>query len=254
MRKRMLSICLGGTGFEMLRHERRMNSTGLLRGRGERASLTAIATVGLFVVLLAGCSSRFTPLMSAARYKDVGTVARLLKEGANPNEQNKDGWTALMLAAEYNPDPLVVEALLNSGAAVDAANSSGITPLMSAAAKNPNPDVIRVLLRAGANINARSKTGFTSLMGAAVNNTVQVARTLLGAGADLNAEDDSRRSALMYAAQFSRHPEMVVFLLESGGDASKTDRAGKSALDYVRTNLVLRDGEAQRRLQGAARK
>jgi ankyrin repeat protein len=62
---------------------------------------------------------------------DVDAARRALRDGADPNGRDKDGFTALHLAAqEYAVD--VARLLLDSGAEVDAANVHGNTPLFTA--------------------------------------------------------------------------------------------------------------------------
>jgi ankyrin repeat protein len=70
--------------------------------------------------------------------------------------------TALMYAAEYNPNPDVTRALIASGAQVDQRDPFGVTALMLAAKDTTNPVVITVLLGAGADRGARSHGGLTA--------------------------------------------------------------------------------------------
>ena len=62
--------------------------------------------------------------------------------------QNKDGWTALMLAAQKGHEQ-VVRDLLEAGAVVGAQDNDGVTALMFAA-QNGHEQVALVLLEAGA--------------------------------------------------------------------------------------------------------
>ena len=63
----------------------------------------------------------------------------LLASGAEVNAQDKNGWSALMVAALHNPNPEVVAALLDAGADVKAKNSQDRDALWCAR----NPGVLR---------------------------------------------------------------------------------------------------------------
>ena len=73
--------------------------------------------------------------------------------------RDRAGSTALMIAAQYNPNPEMIVALVRSGSDVNARGENGRTALMAAASKSENPDVIVALLRSGADASARSGDG-----------------------------------------------------------------------------------------------
>ena len=58
---------------------------------------------------------RVTPLQSAAAAREEETAALLLERGADPNTQQRGGFTALHAAAQHGDEPLV-ELLLAHGA------------------------------------------------------------------------------------------------------------------------------------------
>ena len=90
-----------------------------------------------------------------------------------------------------------------SGVDVNAESSLGMTALMCAAEYNPNPEVITVLLKAGADVNAQDKYGTTPLMFAAKNiwEHPEVITILLDAGADGKAKNDQGKTAFDEAQQ-----------------------------------------------------
>ena len=75
----------------------------------------------------------------------------ITEKKANPNAKNKNGMTALMLAAMYNRDTEAVRVLLDAGAAVEAQNYRGNTALIFAA-MDSTPEIVRLLLDRGADI------------------------------------------------------------------------------------------------------
>jgi ankyrin repeat protein len=79
-------------------------------------------------------------------YLSTDYLLELIRDGADVNARNNDGWTPLMLAAGHSTSPEIVTVLLEKGAEVNASNSYGITPLMFAT----NPEIIKILKAAGA--------------------------------------------------------------------------------------------------------
>ena len=87
---------------------------------------------------------------------DIRGVERLLAEGADVNEADGDGWTALMVACRADRDSddnssnyqLVVRALIDAGANVNKADLVGKTPLMYAR-EYGHEDLVEILEKAG---------------------------------------------------------------------------------------------------------
>lgn len=116
-------------------------------------------------------------------------------------------------------------ALLQKGADVNASNRNGETALILAATQY-DPEAVQLLLQKGANVNAKTKSGRTALMQAIdapkefdnQNHVVyspRIAKLLISAGADLNARDAAGRSAL--ALSKKRGYEEMVAILEKAG-------------------------------------
>lgn len=114
-------------------------------------------------------------------------VMDYIEAGASLEARDENGRTALMCAAQDNPDPKVIIELIRGGANVDArgrGKTKWQTPLMLASAHNKNPEVIVSLLNAGAAIEARDADGFTSVMLAKIYNpNPDIAKLLIRSGA-----------------------------------------------------------------------
>lgn len=126
-----------------------------------------------------------------------------------------------------------IEAALAGGASVSWRGADGETPLMAAARFNKDPRAAAVLLRAGADPDGQNTVGMTALMKAAKAGSALVADELTEAGARVQARDADGRTALMYAAAYSRSGETLDVLLRSGADPLSADRNGMTALMYA---------------------
>ena len=97
-------------------------------------------------------------------------VAKLLAARANPNVQDADGNSALMLAVSGREDgscyPRIVTRLLAAGADPNLKDVHGVTVLLTAAA-NGYEGIVRQLLAANADPNVRDNSGWTALVAAA---------------------------------------------------------------------------------------
>jgi len=116
-----------------------------------------------------------TPLMRAAKNGDVATMRLLLAHGADPSLRQKNGTTALMLAAglgrglgvfagDYASDAQMLDAvrvLLARHVDVNAVNENGQTAVHFAAL-SMDP-VVRLLAESGANLSIKDKNGRTAL-------------------------------------------------------------------------------------------
>lgn len=153
-------------------------------------------------------------LFDAVSAGDVAGVRALLAAGADCNQCNADGATALMLAAHAgNLD--VVRILVAAGADVNAADERGWSALTKAVYNadldRGFADVAQVLIDAGANVEAPIGFGVRPLMLAAGYGETAVVETLLRAGADVLARNDGGLTALMMVKQ--KHYVDVINLL-----------------------------------------
>jgi uncharacterized protein len=120
---------------------------------------------------------------------------KLLAEGADPNETNKEGTTILaMVASSYSGVDLLVP-LINAGA--DPNCGELFRPLRSAAFRGA--ESVRQLLNIGADVNWTDPDGGTALMAAAAAGDDEAVDLLLKAGANPNAEDHQGHTAYWYS-------------------------------------------------------
>jgi ankyrin repeat protein len=86
------------------------------------------------------------PLFEAV---DIQAIARLLKEGADPNLPDDNGFSPLHFAAQQSL-PEAARILLDAGADPNIKDSFGNTPLARAGCTARGVEVVRMLLQAGA--------------------------------------------------------------------------------------------------------
>ena len=166
-------------------------------------------------------------LMYASQNGHSEVVQILLKGGADPNIQEKDGRSALMYAS-LNGHSEVVQILLKGGADPNIQEKDGRSALVSAYT-NGHSEVVQILLEGGADPNIRMKTGWTVLMSACKNGHSEVVQILLNGGADPNILEEDGWTALMYASQ-NGHFEVVQILLNGGADPNIRTKTGWTVL------------------------
>ena len=182
-------------------------------------------------------------------------VAELIKNGADVNKVNTDGWTALHSAATHANDPKVIKCLVKNGLSVHARTVGGFTPLMLAALYNPNPEISKELVRLGSDITA-TKSGLVFvtdsngvkksleknvsddemseneekiwnevdvLQMAVLNNSPQVVSFFLSKGKQLGYTEKKRRISLIGLAA-AKNPKALSSLLKAGFSAEPNQK------------------------------
>ena len=153
-------------------------------------------------------------LIDAVQRGDRASVVSLIRQGADVNQSEPDGTTALQYAAHRN-DTATAELLLRAGAKAGAVNAYGVSALSEAAAAG-NAELIEKLLEAGASANETNPEGESVLMTAARSGDVRAVRLLLDRGAALNTHEQWKgQTALMWAAA-ANHAEVAQILLDHG--------------------------------------
>lgn len=165
-------------------------------------------------------------------------VNLLLKRGWPVNARTRDGWTALMAAADNN-HPALVDLLLRAGAAVDlhcectGFLGGGYTALTMASKREGSEQVVRLLLDAPAQVDEPSNDG-TPLMVASEHGSLDVVKLLLSKGADPNkARNREGDTALMHAVLHYNNLEIVSLLLAAGADVNGHGKTGVTALMWA---------------------
>ena len=192
-----------------------------LRGSQMRRLIAVSAVVLSFAVVINAQSA--AQIATAAQNGDREAVKALLKKGADVNEAQGDGSTALHWAA-IKGDAEMARMLVVAGANVRATTRIGAYTPLFLAAKGGFSDVVAVLLAAGADAKTATSNGTTPLMIAAAAGDTRSITSLVENGADINAKDTAKgETPLMFAAGFNRL-DAVKLLLARGADHKATTK------------------------------
>jgi len=157
-------------------------------------------------------------------------ITELLRKGADVNQTDDEGATALMWAA-YTGDARIAQLLIDYKADVNAVDNEGRTALMRVGdglgliklgkgrmlngPKDGYNEIVKLLIQKGANVNAKDNMGFTALMKVADCSNLEIVQALLKAGADPSARSNDGISVLEIASN-GGNSEVVNILRQVG--------------------------------------
>jgi len=175
-------------------------------------------------------------------------VKFLLDNGANVDQTNKNGDTALMMilkTIQYDctRDRIdVIKLLLGAGADINKTNNNGWTPLFFAinylksnnTEENDSAEIIKLLLDGGANVNHLDGSNKTALMLATkyCSGHTKVIELLLGAGANVNITNDEHCDCLMLAIKYA-NVQTIKLILAAGANVNTLNNNGWSSLMFA---------------------
>jgi ankyrin repeat protein len=155
-----------------------------------------IAASGVLALAVASPTSA-GPLLTSVDGGDVRAAERAIASGANVNEEDQSGCTALCHAVRMR-NAIMVELLLKHGADPNVRDSSGRSPIFSAA-HNGELGIMRSLIHHKAYLEFHDSQGGTPLFAAVRADKLEAAELPLDAGADPNALDRRNKSAIAWA-------------------------------------------------------
>ncbi len=160
-------------------------------------------------------ASPHSPLADALARGDKAAALQLLAEGADVNEAQPDGMTALHWAALRN-DGEIADLLLARGADPGAVTRLGsYTPLHVAAEAGAHA-VVNRLLEAGVDPGQETGTGAAAIHLAAQAGDAETVRLLLSHGADVDARERSWGQTPLMVAAAQNGTEAIRTLLDGG--------------------------------------
>lgn len=147
-------------------------------------------------------------LSTAASHADANAIEESLRDGANVNNRDLAGRTALMLAADkYRL------AAIEVGNVQRKRNTDDEIPHDEQA----RSIAVELLLKNGADVNIQDKNGWTALMLSIREGHIIVVKVLLKNGADVNLKNSDGKAAIDYA-KLGNHTRIVELLLEAGAN------------------------------------
>ncbi|WP_296029016.1 ankyrin repeat domain-containing protein [uncultured Treponema sp.] len=194
-----------------------------------------------------------TLLMRAAKAGNDWDVNLLLKNGADVNLRDKDGWTALMYAVRYQNNLNILNMLIENAAYIRVRNKFNATPLLMAADYSQNPEIISVLLK---NRSVSEDEVFRAFIFAITGNSASdhireaKIKLFLDMGIPLNRLWKGQ-SPLMYAAQYGKSTLVLKQLIDAGANPAFQDENGNTAFDYAKSNKNLAHDDIYWSLNGA---
>lgn len=185
-----------------------------------------------------------TTVKEAALQDNILLLETLLEQGADPNECESDGGTALHISA-FNGNAEAAGLLLKYGAQIDAKNDNGVTPLFyNCLGYSANPagafETAKLLIKHGADVTTKDRDGYSVLdwsFRSLELGKVGFVDLLLQHGVSVDARGDEGRTLLAklaythsaYIAPFMKG-EIAECLIKHGADVSATDNDGESVL------------------------
>jgi ankyrin repeat protein len=117
-------------------------------------------------------SSDNEDIIRAVNNNNVEKVSILLNKGVEPNVNDKDGYSLLVIAIS-NDNLEIVKKLVDKGANIDEISINGNTPLMIASYQRKT-EIVKYLLEKGANKNVKNDYGMTALGVASTLETIKL--------------------------------------------------------------------------------
>lgn len=196
---------------------------------GDRATVNHL--IGKRTDVSAKSGEGWTPLMIAAEYSHVDIVKDLLASGADPNLKNKYGASALIFATATAPANNVemIRALLAKGADVNIWYANSWTPLIWAADWG-RTDIALELLKSGKiHVDVVSGTGWFPLISAVSMGNFAITEALILKGANLEMKLMDGRTALFGGVQHNQL-DTTKMLLEAGANVNAKNNMGATPL------------------------
>ncbi|XP_062917779.1 putative palmitoyltransferase ZDHHC13 [Mobula hypostoma] len=179
-----------------------------------------------------------TALHWATRQGHLSMVVLLVKYGADPSLVDREGFTCLHLAIQFQQMPIIAY-LVAKGQNVDAADMNGQTPLMLAASRIIGPEPTRFLIKLNASINAVDKLHKnTPLHWAVLSGNVAALNVLLAAGANVEVKNAMGETPLGLAQQ-NRNPWIIHSLIDTNASRSRSSFVLKLFKSFEKYKLLL---------------
>lgn len=178
----------------------------------------------------------WTALHAACHAGELPMIRLLLDRGANANATDNKGWSAYHYLTFEQAEPELFQVIRSAGADPDIQSTAeGNTALMLAVDRSDTRRV-QILLANGANPGIARHDGLTALHMVAVKQNAEIVRLLLEAGAPVNQKGGAPGAPPLHQAAACGDAEMVRMLLEHGADTALLDVNGHTAIEIADGN------------------
>lgn len=168
-----------------------------------------------------------TALHQAAAGGYTGLLVALLRAGVDPNEQDSNGATALLLVCVQG-NHMAIKPLIDAKAALDVQDHEDETAL-TAACSEGHRRAAETLIAVGASVNRCCAGNTTPLMIAIRENYIGLAEALIKFKANVDDMCTSGNSSLMLAVQ-NNHEKAAALLIKHGANVDLADGNGYTSL------------------------
>ena len=186
-----------------------------------------------------------SPIHAATKSSHLRVVKLLVERGADVNERDVDGLTALHVASAEN-SPEIVELLLDSNVNPNVIGRHG--GALHVAAQHGHLKIATLLVESKAILDLRDRFGWTPLLDAAYYGHVKVVENLCTGGANMNTQNSYGWTPL-YCAAYNGHTKTAAYLIGEGVDVNFPMMEGMAALHIAienghseMANLLIRAG------------
>ncbi len=188
---------------------------------------TLAVLFALLLLPIAAAAGVYEDMEEALISGDTAWAIKLINRGMDVNSVDAAGNTLLMQTVNRDNQEFF-DYLLKRRARINTRNRNGETALSLAAYRGKLYFVQR-LVDSGADVNLY---GWPPLIYAAFNGHTAVAEYLLKKGAEVNGTTENGSTALLFAARFG-HIEVVELLLLNKADPNIANERGATAIDWA---------------------
>ena len=168
-------------------------------------------------------------LLTGLKDRNIGIVKELILGGVNVNIKDEHGINPLMCACMLGEQE-IVELLLKHGANVNEKNNAGFSALHYC---RTGVSIAQLLIDFGADVNAKTNNGDTVLKYALMNRNKQMVKLLIENGANVNFEERLGESPLIMAVK-TGDKDIVEALLKENVKTDVVDRLGMTPMDIAK--------------------
>lgn len=166
-----------------------------------------------------------------------------IKDGADVDERNEYGQTALMLASLLS-EAEVIQFLLKKHASVKNKAKDGKFPLHFSVLSG-SPGTVKLILEAGGKTNSKDEDGNAPLHLAILNGKLDVLQSLMESRPMINTRNKSGEGIVALAVK-SQNIEILKYVLLNGADRNVADYEGRAPMDLA---LKMNNAEIQELLK-----